>query len=62
MEAIDHGISGVMHTGGYVPVDNNKLPLRTGAGFFKRQQTVGKTGGFILMLYGYMQMMAPNKI
>jgi hypothetical protein len=26
MEAIDHGISGVMHTGGYVPVDNNKLP------------------------------------
>ena len=25
-EAIDHGISGVMHTGGYVPVDNNKLP------------------------------------
>ena len=26
MEAIDHGISGVMHTGGYVPVDNNQLP------------------------------------
>ena len=26
MEAIDHGISGVMHTGGYVPVDNTKLP------------------------------------
>ena len=26
MEAIDHGISGVMHTGGYVPVDNKKLP------------------------------------
>lgn len=26
MEAIDFGISGVMHTGGYVPVDNNKLP------------------------------------
>ena len=27
MEAIDHGISGVMHTGGYAPVGNNKLPL-----------------------------------
>lgn len=26
MEAIDHGISGVMHTGGYVPVGNTKLP------------------------------------
>jgi imidazolonepropionase-like amidohydrolase len=26
MEAITHGISGVMHTGGYVPIDNNKLP------------------------------------
>ncbi|HET6766719.1 MAG TPA: amidohydrolase family protein [Chitinophagaceae bacterium] len=26
MEAIDHGIGGVMHTGGYVPIDNNKLP------------------------------------
>ena len=26
MEAIDHGINGVMHTGGYVPVDHNKLP------------------------------------
>ena len=26
MEAIDHGISGVMHTGGYSPVGNNKLP------------------------------------
>jgi len=26
MEAIDHGISGVMHTGGYAPVDNKKLP------------------------------------
>lgn len=26
MEAIDHGISGVMHTGGYVPVNNNQLP------------------------------------
>ncbi|HET9276543.1 MAG TPA: amidohydrolase family protein [Flavitalea sp.] len=26
MEAINHGISGVMHTGGYSPVDNNKLP------------------------------------
>lgn len=26
VEAIDHGISGVMHTGGYVPIDNNKLP------------------------------------
>ena len=25
-EAIDRGISGVMHTGGYSPVDNNKLP------------------------------------
>src|SRR5688572_31447012 len=26
MEAINHGISGVMHTGGYVPIGNNKLP------------------------------------
>ena len=26
MAAIDHGISGVMHTGGYVPVGNHKLP------------------------------------
>ena len=26
MEAIDHGISGVMHTAGYVPVGNNVLP------------------------------------
>jgi hypothetical protein len=26
MEAIDKGINGVMHTGGYVPLGNNKLP------------------------------------
>ena len=26
MAAIDHGLSGVMHTGGYVPIDNNNLP------------------------------------
>ena|SRR5688572_5555027 len=26
MEAIHHGISGVMHTGGYAPVGKNKLP------------------------------------